>query len=192
MDIFEAINSRRSVRKYKNQAINNDDLKQILDAACMAPSSKNTQPWYFVAVRDESEKKYILGIMDEVAKQMKAPLEEYFKDHPDVAAQTLSFIKSLGSASVYVLVFAQKPYDESSESALTQSIAAAVQNLCLAATGLGLGTCWMRAPINVGFAQTFGDRYAKDKGQMLAMLTLGIPDESPKAPKRKDDRYKII
>ena len=50
----------------------------------------------------------------------------------------------------------------------------------------------MRAPINVGFAQTFKDPYAKDKGQMLAMLTLGVPDEAPKAPKRKDDRYKII
>lgn len=192
MDIFEAINSRRSVRKYKNTEISKADLEQILNAACMAPSSKNTQPWYFVAVRDESEKSYILGIMQQVAAQMKAPLEEYFKEHPDVAAQTLSFIKSLGAASVYVLVFSQKPYDESSESALTQSIAAAVQNLCLAASGLGLGTCWMRAPINVGFAQTFKDRYAKDKGQMLAMLTLGVPDEAPKVPKRKDDRYKII
>lgn len=192
MDIFEAINTRRSVRKYKNAKISQADLEKILNAACMAPSSKNTQPWYFVAVCDEGEKSYILEIMQQVAAQMKAPLEEYFKERPDVAAQTLSFIKSLGSASIYVLVFAQKSYDESSESALTQSIAAAVENLCLAATGLGLGTCWMRAPINVGFAQTFKDRYAKDKGQMLAMLTLGVPDESPKEPKRKDDRYKII
>ena len=78
MDIFEAINSRRSIRKYKNTEISKADLEQILNAACMAPSSKNTQPWYFVAVRDESEKSYILGIMQQVAAQMKAPLEEYF------------------------------------------------------------------------------------------------------------------
>ena len=53
MDVLEAIETRRSVRKYKPEAIPEGDLKKILEAAHIAPSAGNKQPWRFVVVRDQ-------------------------------------------------------------------------------------------------------------------------------------------
>lgn len=57
MNVFEAIKTRRSVRKYKPQPIPEDHLKQILTAAQLAPSAGNKQPWRFVVVKDPETKK---------------------------------------------------------------------------------------------------------------------------------------
>lgn len=52
MDFFNVIRQRRSIRKYKSDPIPLDHLKQMLEAARLAPSGGNTQPWKFVVVRD--------------------------------------------------------------------------------------------------------------------------------------------
>ncbi|TRO50072.1 nitroreductase, partial [Candidatus Bathyarchaeota archaeon] len=52
MNIFDAIKTRRSVRKYKPEPVLDEHLKQILEAARLAPSAGNKQPWRFVVVRD--------------------------------------------------------------------------------------------------------------------------------------------
>ena len=192
METLKAIYSRRSVRKYTNQEVSKELITELLEAATWAPSSTNLQPWYFVAITNESDKKFILEVMQKVALSMKAELEERFKAYPQVVAQTLSFTKSLGQASVYILVFEQCDYGEIKQNAITQSIAAAMQNFCLAAASKELGTCWMCAPVNAGFGVEFREKFAPNKGKMVAMLTLGYPNEAPNAPKRKDDRYKII
>lgn len=192
MDTFEAIYSRRSVRKYDGKEISDELLKELLDAACMAPSATNLQPWYFVAIKDRGEQEWVLNVMKNVAEAMKSGLEERFAAYPEVVRDTLSFMRSLGGASAYILVFAQKDYGEGKQNAITQSIAAACENLCLAAAARGLGTCWMTAPVHTGFGAEFREKYASDKGQMLAMLSLGYKASNPSTPKRKDDRYKII
>lgn len=191
MNTLDAIFTRRSVRKYTTQIPSDEQIELILQAACMAPSATNLQPWYFVAVRSDDKKRELLSFMDGVAKKMEPMLNERFKDYPEVIKETLAFMKSLGDAPVYVLVFSQKDYGEKSFAVL-QSISAAVQNLTLAAVDSGLSTCWMTAPIQTGFGKIIGEKYAGGKGEMIAMLTLGYPATQPKAPKRKDDRYIII
>ena len=56
MNTLETIRSRRSIRKYKpGVEIPNEDIKQILEAAMMAPSACNTRPWEFVVVKDRAK-----------------------------------------------------------------------------------------------------------------------------------------
>jgi nitroreductase len=52
MDVLEAIASKRAVRHFTDQPITDEDLRAILDAGRRAQSSKNTQPWTFIAIRD--------------------------------------------------------------------------------------------------------------------------------------------
>ena len=52
MDIFEALFTRRSIRKYTQEDVSDEDLNILLKAAMLAPSASNRQPWHFVVVRD--------------------------------------------------------------------------------------------------------------------------------------------
>jgi len=57
MDVLKAIETRRSVRKYKPVPVLNGDLKKILEAGRLAPSAGNKQPWGFIVVRDAERRK---------------------------------------------------------------------------------------------------------------------------------------
>ena len=59
MDVFEVIEKRRSVRKYKPLSVRNEDLKRILEAARLAPSAGNRQPWRFIVVQTSERKKLL-------------------------------------------------------------------------------------------------------------------------------------
>ena len=58
MDIFEALFTRRSIRKYTQEDVSDEDLNIMLKAAMLAPSASNRQPWHFVAVRDSKVPKW--------------------------------------------------------------------------------------------------------------------------------------
>ncbi len=71
MDVFKAIETRRSIRKYKDQPIPDEVLGKILEAARLAPSASNRQPWVMVVVRDKEQKMLAskaCSNMDHVAK----------------------------------------------------------------------------------------------------------------------------
>jgi len=59
MDLFEVIEKRRSIRSYKPTPIPNEHLKKILEAARLAPSGKNLQPWRFIIVRNPERKRML-------------------------------------------------------------------------------------------------------------------------------------
>ena len=59
MDVLQAIQSRRSIRRFKADSLPRESIEAILDAGRLAPSGKNNQPWRFVVVQnDEREKMY--------------------------------------------------------------------------------------------------------------------------------------
>lgn len=57
VELFEAIEKRRSIRKFKHAPIAKEDLRKILEAGRLAPSGGNRQPWYFIVVREPETKK---------------------------------------------------------------------------------------------------------------------------------------
>ncbi|SDB04781.1 Nitroreductase [Desulfonatronum thiosulfatophilum] len=116
MDLFEALHTRRSIRKFDpNKQVSDEDLNKILGAAMIAPSAGNAQPWHFVVVTDLVLK------------------EELSRIHP--------YIGMLRDAPMGIVVCAELAL-EKYPGYWVQDLAAAVQNLLLAARGLGLGTVW--------------------------------------------------
>lgn len=114
-------------------------------------------------------------------------LEERFPNHPQVIRETESFLVSLGGAPACVLVFLLKE-DYPDRDNVLQSASAAVENLLLAAWAKGIGSCWMTAPVSAGFGPVLRDRFAPGKGELVAAVSLGYPDQTPRMPKRKTGR----
>jgi nitroreductase len=116
LDVFEAIKTRRSIRKYKPILIPDEKLKKILEAARLAPSAANRQPWGFVIVRDAERKKAIAE-----------------------AANNQTF---LADAAVIVAAVGDP---EISKKWFEKDAMIAVEHLALSAAALGYGTCWIGA-----------------------------------------------
>ena len=109
------INSRRSVRQWKNEPVSDNDIQKILEAAMNAPSAGNEQPWHFIVVKDK----------DLLAKA--SGINPYG-----------SFVKN---APVAILVCGE-PQLERFKGYWVQDCSAAAENLLLAVHSLGLGAVW--------------------------------------------------
>ena len=82
--------------------------------------------------------------------------------------------------------------DYPEKSAALESVSAAVQNMLLMAFDKGIGSCWKTAPIGAGMDDELRRKFAPDRGEFVAAVTMGYHVSVPKAPKRKEGRYKII
>ena len=191
MNTMEALLTRRSIRRYKPDPIPEQDLREILAAGAAAPSAVNMQHWYFVAVQSPEAMQEIRDIMGGVVDKFRPVLEERFSRNPEQVGITNRFMSTLGGAPVCLLAFLLKP-DYPDRDGAMQSVSAAIENVLLAAWDKGIGSCWMSAPQRMGFGPAFQARFAPDKGEFVAMITLGYPDQQPKMPPRRDGRYLII
>lgn len=122
--VLEVIRRRRSVRSFREEPLPPGVLEQLLEAACWAPSAGNLQPWQFYVVRSPEKK-----------KQVAAAARQGFL----AGAPAIVVVCALPerSAAIYG--------DRGRYLYCLQDTAAAVQNLLLAATSLGLATCWIGA-----------------------------------------------
>ena len=191
MELTEAIRKRRSVRKYRDEAVPAEVLEELLNLACWAPSAENEQPWYYVALTSAEALQELQETMQFVADDMKVHLEELLPRHPRIVGQTTDFLRRLGGAPVCILVFLQKDYGPLRETML-ESVAASIQTMLLAAYERGLGTCWINAATNLGYGSALRERYAPDKGELVSLVTLGYPERTPIAAGRKPDRWVIL
>ena len=190
MELQEAVMTRRSVRKYKDTPVPREVLEQLLETACWAPSAENMQPWYFVALTQQEDIRLLQETMERVSEAMKPHLEELYPRHPRIVKDVTGFLRRLGGAPVYVLVFLQQDYGPVRDSML-ESTAAAIQNLLLAAHEKGLGTCWVNAATGLGFGPALRELFAPEKGEFVSLVTLGYPDQTPRTPGRKPGRWVI-
>ena len=115
---MDTIFKRRSVRKYSETKITDEQIKQLIKAGMAAPSAKNSQEWVFIVVRD------------------KAIYEAFLSVHPNAFA--------LKTADAAILVCADLTKErEGGQGWWIQDCSAAVQNMLLEATDMGLGSLWM-------------------------------------------------
>ncbi|NPA15867.1 MAG: hypothetical protein GXO44_04865 [Deferribacteres bacterium] len=188
MELREAIKGRRSIRKYKPDPVPKEVIEELFEYALWAPSGMNRQNWYFVVVTGKMRDEVVKICERAYREYIGRKVEKVFSHKPDVVKETKSFFATLGGAPVVILAYAI-PGPESEKTDI-QSVSAAIQNLLLLAHEKGLGTCWMTGPISHAdeFSKLLG---IKDKN-FVALITLGYPDETPKAPKRKPDRVRYI
>lgn len=192
MDLHTAISERRSVRLYENRPIPQEILDRILEAALMAPSAVNLQPWYFVVIQSESAMDKLKTVMATASSKILPNLERRFPNHPEVVQDTCRFIDGLGGAPTCILAFQLRPDYDKGESTIIQSVSAAIENMLLSAWDQGIGSCWLTAPLEAGVDQALKEVFAPEKGDLVALITFGYPTKVPRAPKRREGRYIII
>lgn len=203
MKELEFIYRRRSVRKFTDKPVSDEHIREMIKAATYAPSGKNAQNWQFVVVTDSAK---ISAIADLVAAK-NAELAGLFADERTAKALRgmVNYHTVFKAAPALVLAYAG-PYDTVAETLVdagvmtreeaavyarpnpgVQNIAAAMENLQLAAASLGYGTCWMTGPTYA--AEEITDYIGRDKiktGYFLAAITpLGVPADSGTNPPRK-------
>lgn len=194
MDTAKTIFERRSVRKYIEKAIPHEDVVEIMEAACMAPSAVNTQPWFFVVL----ESKEAIEEYRQFAKEGSAPfrktLEARFPNNPEVVDDTMNFLTSMGNAPVIVLAFLGKSdfNDSGKSNGYIQSVASAIENMILYAWDKGIASCWTSSQIKAGMSENLEARYAPGKGNFVAAISMGYAEKVPAAPKRRTGKVVFI
>jgi nitroreductase len=148
MELFEAISTQRSMRRLKRDPVPDSVIRQILELAICAPSGGNRQGWSFVVVRDGAKRARLGELYREAwGELMKAPYYAAASQAPpdSLAGRMLASARHLSEhlGDAPVLVLACIALDPGANPTLTTgaSIYPAVQNLMLAARGLGVGSC---------------------------------------------------
>jgi nitroreductase len=164
MNIYEAIEMRRSVREFREDPVSDDSLKRILEAARLAPSAQNAQEYRFVVVKNASTRKAL----------SKAAMGQKFV----AGAPVIIAAVSLNPESVMECEVPQYPVD----------VAIAIDHMTLAAVEEGLGTCWIGA-----FNQDEVKKILKipAKYKVVALLPLGVPYDEP-GPKSRRTLREIV
>lgn len=172
MDMMEAIRARKSVRRYQPTPIPEQKLQAVLNAARLAPSAQNLQPWKFIVVRDESLKRKLVNGCHN---------QKFIAEAPVVIVACALEDEATAMVGGYMNSY---PMD----------IAVALTHLILAATSEGLGTCLIgefseervKAVLNI-----------PREIRVVALTPLGFPAESPQQTGRKNlseivcyDQYK--
>jgi nitroreductase len=160
METIETLLTRRSIRKYKEQKIEKDKIDIILKSAMYAPSAMNFQAWHYVVIDDKN-------VLNETIKSIP---------HAELLIQTPAAILVCGDAAV-----------EKNESWMIQNCSAAIQNILLAAHGLGLGSCWIAIHGMDEIVKNVSAQFKLPENVIpISLITLGYPDETVSA----EDRFR--
>ena len=158
MHFFELIKKRYSVRGCKNTAVEPEKLKSVMEAARLAPSAVNFQPWKFFVITDKK-------ILNELSKTYS---REWFKTAP-------TCIVACGNHQT-----SWKRSDGKDHCDI--DVAIAVEHIMLAATELGLGTCWV---CNFDAKMCAEILNLPKELEPVAMIPIGYPDTIAVEKKRK-------
>ena len=170
MDVMEAIMTRRSIRKYKETPIREEDLNAVLEAGRWAPSWANTQCWEIIVVTKKEIREQLCGAFDPAAKNPGAG-----------AISTAPVVLALAAKKERSGYYKGKAVTKYGDWFMFD-VALAMENIALAAHNRGLGTVIM------GYFDH--DTVAKilqvpDDFFVVTMTPLGYPDSTPQPPGRK-------
>lgn len=160
--VFNVVRDRRSIRHYTAEDITEEQLTTLLTAAILAPSGGNRQPWYFYAVRDKETRQRLSEAAGGQEFVAQAPVVIVVCVDPDRSRERY------GDRGAGLYCF--------------QDTAAAVQNILLVATDMGLGTCWVGAFDEDAASQVLD---IPTHLRPVAMVPVGHPERQPKPRPRR-------
>lgn len=165
METLDAINTRRSVRKFTDKKISKEVIDKLLKAAMSAPSAGNQQPWHFIVIDEK-------GILKEIPK--------------------VSLYAPMAKEASAAIVICGDPSLEKYPGFWVQDCSAATQNILLAAHDIGVGAVWSGIyPLEdkvEGYRNLLG---IPEKIVPLSIVIMGYPLEVPKPVERfKTERVK--
>jgi nitroreductase len=129
-DVLKTIKSRRSVRKYKQEQISQEELAAILEAGMYAPTAHNDQPWHFTVIQNQE---LLHDINEKVRKEMAAANDEWVKKMGSNPAFQVTY-----DAPTLIVVSGRKD-----GIAWQVDCAAAIENMLIAAESLNIGSVWL-------------------------------------------------
>lgn len=185
MDVLEAIKGRRSIRKYRPDPIPEEVLQTVLEAGRWAPSWANTQCWRFIVVKDSQTKARLAETLRGTRAGRSNPATDAVRTAPVVIAacaekRLSGFYKDESGNSL--------PATDKEGYWFMFDVALAMQNICLMAHALGLGTVHTGLLDAKEAARILG---LPDNMVLVELLPLGYPDESP-APRPRKELSEIV
>ena len=181
-DFFEVVRQQRACRTFRPDAVADDLVEQVLEAATFAPSAENSQPWVFVVVRDDGVRARI-GDLTRRAWRGGARSHSESRLSPQLLADVDRGAEGDVSAAP-VLVVVCGDAQRTHEAAIPASIFPAVQNLLLAADAVGLGAALTTLP--TALAVELRELLAlPDHMRPLAVVPLGHPARALGPPRRE-------
>ncbi|MDH4128592.1 MAG: nitroreductase family protein [Spirochaetota bacterium] len=199
MSLLDLLSTRRSIRKFKNTPIPDELILDILNAAILAPSASNSQPWRFLIVKDkdvinnmyQAVQKEIMSLASEIPSNTKENFYEYtnfffrFAEAPLIIIPIYKVVDIL-SASIEEYFSEHRLTDihfMERQSALI-SISLAIQNLLLYIHEINMGATCMTGPL-IANSELKKILSVPDKWQITMLIPVGYPDEFPSPKTRK-------
>lgn len=190
LNFWNVVRGRRSVRVYSPGDISDEALLKVIDAARWAPSAHNAQPWRFIIITDLDMKR---GLAEAMASDWMRDLERDGVPSEIYRRLAEESIRRFTEAPVVIVAavtmremhrYPDRRRQRFEYLMATQSLAAAIQNILLAAYAEGLGACWFCAPL---FCQETVRRVLRMPRDVepQALITIGYPAENPEPPPRK-------
>ena len=185
MELFDALQGRRSCRDFLKEPVDQDTIEKLLAAAVTAPSPLNTQPWQFIVITDEAKKKEIHAEAERcrdwaAEKSGWKWLNKYEAGFLKEAPVLIAVVGDPQKTGVDM-------FQEEGSVGYQLACAAAIQNMLLAAHALGLGSLWF----------TFYDKNElrkildiPDSKTPVSLICIGKTASEPTITPRKDAREK--
>ncbi len=178
MNTLDSIKARRSIRAFKSDSVSKEIVEDILNCGRLAPSAKNRQPWYFVITSGQIKDK-IADMMISFTLSNDDTIERKNLGCPSSVSSTAHIIKQ---APILVLIFRED--NENWVVGDNLSIGACVENMCLRATELGIGTLWIRDTVYV--QKDVASMLGHSDLELNCALLLGVSDQNPIQRPRKE------
>ena len=191
LSVMEAIKIRRSVRKFAPDDVSQEVIDQMLEAARLAPSGSNRQPWRFLVVRDPETRQKLREICLQQRFIEEAPVViicfgDLDRFSPEASKKRRQEFEESGVLETLSGFFADPRYREYMESLdnqpsppreqlvipLISNTYIAIEHMVLVAAALGLGTCWVGAFDRSALNRLFG---LEDNLVPVAVLPVGYP-----------------
>ena len=167
METIDAIQNRRSIRKYKDDEVSKELIEDILNCGRLVPSAKNRQPWYFVVTN--------VSLKDKIADLM---IKYTNKDNIGSIRNTANIIKE---APYLILIFRNR--EDWWDIGDNLSIGACIQNMCLRAVELNLGSLWIRDTYCV--EDKIAELVNEDR-KLVCALSIGYANSNSKGANKKN------
>jgi nitroreductase len=181
VELYEAIRTRRSCRRYSAEEPPREALERIAAAATWAPSGKNRQNWRVFVVRGEKRDR-LAEISGRSFAYQETSLRALYQEK--VVEFTRGFFRDFGGAPVVLVFFTEKTPDGPFVD--LQAGAAAVENALLACVAEGLQGCWMTGPVR--FEAEIAELLDAGGLDLVAVVPVGRPAKAAPEPPRRDGR----
>lgn len=191
MDFTTVVRGRRSIRKFKNQDIPDENILELINLAAHAPSAGNYQMWHFLVIRNqelrEQMSRLVAGKVDELIQRVNARPDRdpkraavWFNRAPVVIAVSTEKYRTAIDDLLFQAGYTELEVDSLRCRPDLQSIGAVIQTLLLAAHFKGYGGCWMTGPMvaRPALEELLG---IKPPRSLAAIVVLGWPDQVPTA-----------